>query len=274
MDKDATSKVSNSAQHSTQTVNRASPAAHVQPTIDDPERAVRPSQDYVDVADKYTRESNKENRPSNERQQGRGSKQSVSGRQTSATHNSFASPSNKRPRPDIEEELEDDDFQEDSRLPDPRRRKTAPVPTYRRPVQREPSPPEMIRYDPSDDRVAQAQRQRRETSNIPLHRSTMTGVGDEAEEEEENVDDDASSVPPPSFQAVSIAARHAVMQTTERPIQKRTFWTGADEDRLVRLVEEHGTSWSVIAKLGGFQTFRDQVALKDKARNMKVAYLK
>jgi hypothetical protein len=102
----------------------------------------------------------------------------------------------------------------------------------------------------------------------------MTGVGDEAEEEEENVDDDASSVPPPSFQAVSIAARHAVMQTTERPIQKRTFWTGADEDRLVRLVEEHGTSWSVIAKLGGFQTFRDQVALKDKARNMKVAYLK
>jgi hypothetical protein len=64
------------------------------------------------------------------------------------------------------------------------------------------------------------------------------------------------------------------MKKTERPTQKRVFWTGADEDHLVRLIEEYGTSWSVIAKLGGFQTNRDQVALKDKARNMKVSYLK
>lgn len=272
------SRVSSSAQSRTRTVNQASSTARIPPTVDNPESMIRSSQDYVNAVNKYTREGNKENRPSQERPQVSSSKQSVPDRQMGATPNpgqASAPPSNKRPRPDMDEELQDDDFQEDDRVPDPRRRKSAPVPTYRRPMQMESSPPEMIRYDPSDDHLAQAKLQRKEQFNIPPQRGSVTGVDNEIEEEEEDVGDDgASSVMAPSFQEVAIAARLAVMQSSQHQTQRRTFWTAKDEDHLANLIEEHGTSWAMLERIGGFETPRNQVALKDKARNMKVAFLK
>ena len=60
-----------------------------------------------------------------------------------------------------------------------------------------------------------------------------------------------------------------------KPPQKRSAWTGAETDMLHHLITEYGTSWALLKQqdkevLGA----RDQVALKDKARNMKMDYLK
>ena len=61
-----------------------------------------------------------------------------------------------------------------------------------------------------------------------------------------------------------------------KPPQSRSAWTGAETDMLYYLITEHGTSWKLLKETdqGGVLKARDQVALKDKARNMKMDYLK
>ena len=63
-----------------------------------------------------------------------------------------------------------------------------------------------------------------------------------------------------------------------KPPQKRSAWTGAETDMLHHLITEHGTSWKLLKEQDKAQgktlQARDQVALKDKARNMKMDYLK
>jgi len=58
--------------------------------------------------------------------------------------------------------------------------------------------------------------------------------------------------------------------------QSRTPWSDNDEALLIQYIEEHGCSWAFIAKLPGWDLVRRnfQVQLKDKARNIKVSYLK
>jgi hypothetical protein len=43
---------------------------------------------------------------------------------------------------------------------------------------------------------------------------------------------------------------------------------------LIELIGKHCTRWSIIQSEGTFEVKRDQVALKDKARNIKATYLK
>ena len=63
-----------------------------------------------------------------------------------------------------------------------------------------------------------------------------------------------------------------------KPVQSRRPWSAEEIERLIELIEENGISWAKIKAIdnqhGGVMTRRDQVALKDKARNMKVDYLK
>lgn len=69
-----------------------------------------------------------------------------------------------------------------------------------------------------------------------------------------------------------------------KPPQKRNAWTGAETDMLHHLITEYGTSWALLKQHdeqvpGGRDDetvlgARDQGALKDKARNMKMDYLK
>ncbi|KAI1432445.1 hypothetical protein GGR50DRAFT_599461 [Xylaria sp. CBS 124048] len=60
-----------------------------------------------------------------------------------------------------------------------------------------------------------------------------------------------------------------------KPRQTRERWSDADTDRLLDLIadEELNCSWAAIEKKGGFQTARNQQAIRDKARNLKKAYL-
>ncbi|KAL6713514.1 hypothetical protein ACLMJK_008979 [Lecanora helva] len=63
-----------------------------------------------------------------------------------------------------------------------------------------------------------------------------------------------------------------------KPTQKRTPWSEDETQQLLELIEKHGTSWSVLMDIdrqsGSLLQDRDDVKLKDKARNMKMDFLK
>ena len=68
------------------------------------------------------------------------------------------------------------------------------------------------------------------------------------------------------------------MAVVPKPPQSRNAWTSVETDMLHYLITEHGTSWAHLKnedrEQGHVLEARDQVALKDKARNMKMDYLK
>ncbi|RYO86167.1 hypothetical protein DL766_001969 [Monosporascus sp. MC13-8B] len=58
-----------------------------------------------------------------------------------------------------------------------------------------------------------------------------------------------------------------------RPRQSRVPWSAEDTDLLIKLIAKHRCSWSAIAEEGGFEVSRDQQAVRDRARNLKVLFL-
>ena len=93
--------------------------------------------------------------------------------------------------------------------------------------------------------------------------------------------DRQSSRPPASqveeYLAANVAAKERKAWQVKPP-QVRKAWTEEETERLLELIEEHGTSWALLKTedfgAGNILESRDQVALKDKARNMKLDYLK
>ena len=79
------------------------------------------------------------------------------------------------------------------------------------------------------------------------------------------------------YKRANKSAKERTAVVTKAP-QKRSAWTIAETDMLFYLITEHGTSWKLLKaediKQGHVLEARDQVALKDKARNMKMDYLK
>lgn len=94
----------------------------------------------------------------------------------------------------------------------------------------------------------------------------------------------SSSTPSELTNSQRIAAINAQAKATRaresaaanKPPQRRRPWTQAETERLVELIEEHGCKWSLLKKMdlshpeGAVLEGRDQVALKDKARNIKM----
>jgi hypothetical protein len=94
----------------------------------------------------------------------------------------------------------------------------------------------------------------------------------------------SSAVPPVGTQ-VSLVNREARQNTVKRLIKKRqpqqrSRWTEVEVERLVELIEDYGVSWAYLLMMDGEHSEgavlqqRDQVSLKDKARNMKISFLK
>ena len=90
--------------------------------------------------------------------------------------------------------------------------------------------------------------------------------------------DEPAMTPLETIQASNDGARNRMraMLSTRRP-QKRYPWTAEETEVLLDLITEHGISWSYLKKLdrdgNNVLERRDQVALKDKARNMKMDML-
>ena len=78
------------------------------------------------------------------------------------------------------------------------------------------------------------------------------------------------------FSTAREIAKENTMAAGPKAPQKRTPWSTAEEGTLMDLMRLHGCSWTNIQKMdrGGILVKRSQVQLKDKARNMKVSFLR
>ena len=92
---------------------------------------------------------------------------------------------------------------------------------------------------------------------------------------------------PPStaqiYKQVNSQAKVRTAQLAPKKPQTRKPWTDEEVQLLIDLIENHGTSWALLKSIDfdknevagkNILRDRDQVALKDKARNMRVDYLK
>jgi hypothetical protein len=154
---------------------------------------------------------------------------------------------------------EDEGFQESTRQPDENRRL--------RSVQRPPKRPRLQagKEEVDDDPAASQELSRRQDEQ--LQASVLAGADEDNKAE--------ASQPQSTYQDVNRQAKMATKRSTENN-QKRVAWTESEENALLRYIAEYGSRWSQIMTVGRpcFNDKRDQVALKDKARNMKVDYLK
>lgn len=118
----------------------------------------------------------------------------------------------------------------------------------------------------------------------PAKRARMT----EGEDEDGNHDleaaandyNNAGDPPDSTFGAYQSSKTRALAMTASQPkkVQVRKAWTDDETGTLLDLIEEHGTSWRLLKEIDdhghSILRGRDQVALKDKARNMKLDFLK
>ena len=90
----------------------------------------------------------------------------------------------------------------------------------------------------------------------------------------------AGSPAPSSLDIYQATHDRALTVTASQPkkVQVRRAWTDEETQTLLELIEAHGTSWRLLKDIDQKNGFvlqgRDQVALKDKARNMKLDFLK
>jgi hypothetical protein len=144
-----------------------------------------------------------------------------------------------------------------------------------------------------EDDVAASSQLRREEANRNRHRSS-SGISptQRLPLHERRNGPPSSSAPvrgssavPPIGTQVSLINREARQNTAKRLFkrrkpQQRSRWTEVEVQRLVELIEDYGASWAYLLQMdgehpqGAVLQQRDQVSLKDKARNMKMDFLK
>lgn len=144
-----------------------------------------------------------------------------------------------------------------------------------------------------DDDVAASSQLRREEANRNRHRSSLSlPPTQRLPLHERHNGPPSSSAPvrgspavPPAGTQVSLINREARQNTVKRLFkrrqpQQRSRWTEVEVERLVELIEDYGVSWAYLLMMdgehpqGAVLQQRDQVSLKDKARNMKINFLK
>lgn len=245
-----------------------------------PASTVRSSAYYLSRWDAYARDKNKENRPLPAQEKGKkrfidqqANAQKVRwSSQDSQESEGTAAGRSKRRRaqvePDDDDNSQDEGFEADQRNPNPNLR--APRRVSPAPV-RGPSPKRARVQE--DGAAARAARRRQQREEAALQANARREASDEEFEEEDEIEDATSRTA--ATQVLSTARRETAIskQSTAQP-QNRTPWSPEDTEHLIDLIEDMGCSWAVIHKAGGFQVERDQVAIKDKARNLKVAFLK
>lgn len=86
-----------------------------------------------------------------------------------------------------------------------------------------------------------------------------------------------SPSPMDEYRAANTSAKD-IKTFQPKPPQTRRPWSEEETETLLTLIEEHGTSWALLLAEDKSERMvlqsRGQVALKDKARNMKMDYLK
>ena len=162
---------------------------------------------------------------------------------------------------EISDPSEDGGFERDSRVHDIQRKRTAaPVGKRRAPATTEQSPAKRIRQarapdedeDDEEDLRAAADQHNRANAPRPSQAQIYKRTNEQAK----------------------------LFSATQQPkkVQRRNAWSGDETEALIDYIETIGTSWAQILKTDETDRevlqSRDQVALKDKARNIKMDFLK
>ncbi|KAL8943562.1 MAG: hypothetical protein Q9211_000943 [Gyalolechia sp. 1 TL-2023] len=180
---------------------------------------------------------------------------------TSASHSQRSTLNDTRANKRSEEDdsTSDDQFQKDTRQV-PRTQRSGLTKRYK---QREAAP----RPSPKTPRRSQNRPEMTEPSSVEesleTHNRNNNPIPSQAER----------------YALVNERAKDQTARVAKKP-QVRIPWSGEETERLLELIEEHGLSWSKLKKMdkyhqdGARLSRRDQVALKDKARNIKLDYLK
>lgn len=177
----------------------------------------------------------------------------------------------KRSRGDSEDS-EDDDFQTDRRtISRPRKRvaRAAPQQATPEPTQERSRSRRTQRQVPDDG--PEPVRRRRGPSPHIGDDALQASVREQESDEERNDQLQLDEIP---FSQVAELAKLEAIRSKSSSAKKRIKWSDKDSARLIELIENIGCSWSKVKEAGGFEVERDQVALKDKARNIKVSYLR
>jgi hypothetical protein len=142
-----------------------------------------------------------------------------------------------------------------------------------------------VLMDPSDQLIAENERaldemekQREQFNSRFKGRGTEHSSMSASARQERQTSQVPSNLPRPSQQNYADAkhlGKMKAMSQNVKPVQIRRAWSLEACSRLQELIERNGTSWAFIEKLNDpLLEGRGQVALKDKARNMKFDYLK
>ena len=180
---------------------------------------------------------------------------------------------------------EDEDFQQDNRTANVRERRTKATTAQsrttkpvRKPPLRQTRPPA---YSPpadeedeetgqeEDEETGQEEEVFQRQIRSEVDRSTFGGSqapsGSQAEIAEQQ-------------KRINQLAKDRVRAGAPAKVQTRRPWSDVETSALIEYIMEHGTSYAFIKKLDEtdqkFLKGRDQIALKDKARNIKTDYLK
>ncbi|KAF9879380.1 hypothetical protein CkaCkLH20_02923 [Colletotrichum karsti] len=213
---------------------------------------------------------------------------STAARNTATPGPSGFTPVNGTKRPPQSQDT-DDAFEEDTRSPDPERRaqldrdrRDMPPPAHRpRKRQRVPSQPEP---QPSSSRPPTASSNPTNSSQLASSPPPSSSSRPPASSDPAN----ASSQPPPStgLNFTQIRQQNRLPPSRGPGAPQRQPWSDMDTSRLIKLVDLHHCKWAVIARRQDppqhleeemdlvLDVKRDQQAIRDKARNVKVDLLK
>ncbi|KAI0118194.1 hypothetical protein GGR51DRAFT_554687 [Nemania sp. FL0031] len=128
------------------------------------------------------------------------------------------------------------------------------------------------------DESRRVQRGESNTARPAAKRSRFSGNSGNMAGRSLSPDDDtpaSTNVRERDLMVLSQAARANRLANKPRAHQIRERWSDVDTDRLIDLIADQslGCSWAAMEKKGGFQTARNQQAIRDKARNLKRGYL-
>lgn len=194
---------------------------------------------------------------------------------------------------------EEEDFQQDRRpLPAPKRRKRTPgnKPAATKAAATEPTDKvsgrargrrpkrERIVVDDNDNAEgAAASDADGSTTSLTGKKSDPTGRSNVEPVTDEEPHGDEDPPPPPAervqlenYKMAKELARINTAARAKKKTQTRKAWTDLETETLINLISEYGTSWKLLKDkdAGKVLVDRDQIALKDKARNIKFDYLK
>lgn len=126
---------------------------------------------------------------------------------------------------------------------------------------------------PAEDIVVTHQQSPKKARSSRTRSTTTNNVGDAVARHNQENNPRPSQIA--NYKKANVQAK---LNTAVRPkkVQSRKPWTDEETDSLIRLIEIYGTSWKLLKERDKKEVLidRDQVALKDKARNIKLDFLK